>query len=129
MIGVKLQADDSGDANSHDAATYETAIRDAKSSTTIEMATRAALLAAIFLAVMLIAMADDAFVKKQTTEGMVRGNVIRALGKTVEEYRGIPFAEPPVGKLRFRPPVPKRPWEGTMDATAGNTACPQVGFT
>lgn len=90
------------------------------------MATRAALLAAIFLAVMLIAMADDAFVERQTTEGMVRGNVIRALGKTVEEYRGIPFAEPPVGKLRFRPPVRKRPWEGTVDATAGNTACPQV---
>ncbi|XP_037581607.1 acetylcholinesterase-like [Dermacentor silvarum] len=90
------------------------------------MTTSAALLAGLFLAVGLTASADDAFVERQTTEGMVRGNVLRVLGKAVEEYRGIPFAEPPVGKLRFRPPLPKRPWEGTVDATAGNTACPQV---
>ncbi|XP_037579182.1 acetylcholinesterase-like [Dermacentor silvarum] len=90
------------------------------------MRTSAALLAGLFLAVVLTASADDAFVDRQTTEGMVRGHVVRALGKTVEEYRGIPFAEPPVGRLRFRPPLPKRPWEGTLDATAGNTACPQV---
>ncbi|KAH7933833.1 hypothetical protein HPB49_017882 [Dermacentor silvarum] len=51
-------------------------------------------------------------------KGMVRGNVVRALGKTIEEYRAIPFAEPPVGRLRFRPPLPKGPWEGTVDATS-----------
>ncbi|XP_075530991.1 acetylcholinesterase-like [Dermacentor variabilis] len=90
------------------------------------MATSAALLSGLFLAVVLTATADDAFVERQTMEGMVRGNVIRVLNKTVEEYRGIPFAEPPVGKLRFRPPLPKRAWEGTVDATAGNTACSQV---
>ncbi|XP_050024745.1 acetylcholinesterase-like isoform X1 [Dermacentor andersoni] len=90
------------------------------------MATSAALLSGLFLAIVLTATADDAFVERQTTEGTVRGKVIRVLNKTVEEYLGIPFAEPPVGKLRFRPPLPKRPWKGTVDATAGNTACSQV---
>ncbi|XP_065311842.1 acetylcholinesterase-like [Dermacentor albipictus] len=90
------------------------------------MVTSGALLPGLFLAVVLTATADDAFVERQTTEGMVRGKVIRVLNKTVEEYLGIPFAEPPVGKLRFRPPLSKRPWEGTVDATAGNTACTQV---
>lgn len=30
--------------------------------------------------------------------------------KTVNAFLGIPFAEPPVGKLRFQPTQPKRPW-------------------
>ncbi|KAH7959886.1 hypothetical protein HPB49_014720 [Dermacentor silvarum] len=64
-------------------------------------------------------------VERQTTEGRVRGTILRSLGKIVDEYRGIPFAEPPVGIFRFRPPQPKAPWEGTLDATAGTTACPQ----
>lgn len=35
-------------------------------------------------------------------EGRVSGNIV--------EFLGIPFAEPPVGKYRFRPSRPKRPW-------------------
>lgn len=35
----------------------------------------------------------------------------------VRSFRGIPFAEPPVGDLRFRAPIAKRPWTGPLDAT------------
>ncbi|MGX5657374.1 carboxylesterase/lipase family protein [Geodermatophilus nigrescens] len=41
-------------------------------------------------------------------------------------FQGIPFAAPPVGDLRFRPPQPVQPWEETLDATQPASACPQV---
>ncbi|KAL1483165.1 hypothetical protein MTO96_033384 [Rhipicephalus appendiculatus] len=84
-------------------------------------------LGAFVLTVLLCATAGGSHVERQTTEGRVRGRVVRRLGRSVEEYRGIPYAEPPVGKLRFRPPQPKKAWEGTLDATSGSTGCPQVG--
>jgi len=35
----------------------------------------------------------------------------------VRIFRGVPFAQPPVGPLRFRPPTPIKPWLGERDAT------------
>ncbi len=32
-------------------------------------------------------------------------------------FRGVPFAQPPVGELRWRPPEPCEPWDGVRDAT------------
>ncbi|MHB9107125.1 MAG: carboxylesterase/lipase family protein [Armatimonadota bacterium] len=40
-------------------------------------------------------------------------------------YRGIPFAAPPLGNLRWKPPQPVAPWEGVRDCTAFGLACPQ----
>jgi para-nitrobenzyl esterase len=51
-----------------------------------------------------------------TTAGEVRGK----LRRDVHVFRGIPFAAPPVGKLRFRPPAPAIPWDGVLDATHGS---------
>ncbi|KAI4519761.1 alpha/beta-hydrolase [Schizophyllum commune Loenen D] len=42
-----------------------------------------------------------------------------------EWFAGIPYAEPPVGQLRFRPPVAKALTEPTLDATAYGPGCPQ----
>lgn len=50
----------------------------------------------------------------QTRAGSVRG-VCRASGSYA--YLGIPFAEPPVGELRFMAPVAAAGWEGVLDAT------------
>ncbi|MFI9382916.1 carboxylesterase/lipase family protein [Kutzneria sp. NPDC052558] len=49
----------------------------------------------------------------QTREGLVRG--VREGELTV--WRGIRYAEAPVGEHRFAPPRPVRPWDGVRDAT------------
>src|SRR5579871_4448061 len=35
----------------------------------------------------------------------------------MDAYRGVPYAAPPVGPLRWRPPQAPTPWSGTLDAT------------
>jgi len=57
-----------------------------------------------------------------TREGRVRGFV----GEGVLEFRGIPFAAPPLGDRRWTSPGPVAPWDGTLDATRYRDACPQV---
>ena len=47
------------------------------------------------------------------------------LGEDIWVYRGVPFAAPPVGDLRWRPPQPVEPWDGVRDATAAGPACVQ----
>lgn len=56
---------------------------------------------------------QDEFVEAHTSAGTVRG---RWQSDNSAAFLGIPFAEPPVGELRFQPPVPKKSWRGTLDA-------------
>jgi para-nitrobenzyl esterase len=44
-------------------------------------------------------------------------------------YRGVPFAAPPLGELRWRPPAPVAAWSGTRQATAFAPACMQQGVS
>jgi para-nitrobenzyl esterase len=59
----------------------------------------------------------------RATGGKVRGS--RDAGVAV--FRGIPFAEPPVGELRFAAPRPSRAWDGVRDATSFGPPPPQGG--
>jgi len=43
----------------------------------------------------------------------------------VVAYKGISYAAPPVGNLRFKPPVAPLQWKGTFDASHYGAACPQ----
>jgi para-nitrobenzyl esterase len=53
----------------------------------------------------------------KTAAGYVSGTTIGAAGKEVRIYRGIPYAAPPVGDLRWRPPQPLTPWAGIREST------------
>jgi len=60
----------------------------------------------------------------RTAAGVVRGR--REAGLAV--FRGIPFAAPPVGALRFAAPQPARPWDGVRPAVAYGPPPPQSGM-
>lgn len=45
--------------------------------------------------------------------------------KGLAQFRGVPYAMPPVGEHRFRPPRPVEPWRDTLDATTHGPIAPQ----
>ncbi|WP_439681006.1 carboxylesterase/lipase family protein [Embleya sp. MST-111070] len=63
--------------------------------------------------------------RARTAEGVVEGR--RRTGYAV--FRGIPYARPPVGPLRFRAPSPVEGWEGTRQAGEFGPVAPQAGPT
>ena len=72
---------------------------------------------------LLHALAPTSSVTVLTACGRLRGEQSHG----VNVFRGVPFAEPPVGPLRFRAPVRMKSWAGTRDATQFGAAAMQVG--
>jgi para-nitrobenzyl esterase len=68
---------------------------------------------------------SDAGPAVQTSTGCVIG----AQTGDLETFLGVPYAEPPVGDLRWRRPVPVTPWSTPLDATRPGPACPQTNGT
>lgn len=44
---------------------------------------------------------------------------------SIRVFKGIPYAAPPVGALRWRPPAPAKPWKGVRKADSFGNLCPQ----
>jgi para-nitrobenzyl esterase len=64
----------------------------------------------------------------ETTHGPVRGTDDGSTGGRIRTWKGIPYAAPPVGDLRFRVPEPPGRWTEVADATSFGPACPQPSF-
>ena len=57
------------------------------------------------------------------SSGEIHGSVVGE----VANFKGIPFAAPPVGDLRWRPPQPVKPWSGVRETVAYGPACISFG--
>jgi len=68
-----------------------------------------------------VAMSSTASPVVSTSAGQLQGLSEDALNV----FKGIPYATPPVGALRWKPPVPMAPWQGTRKATEFGPACVQ----
>lgn len=83
-------------------------------------------LVSIALAGQAFGAADDARPQVSLRTGVVQG-VADAASKVIA-YKGIPYAKPPLGELRWRPPVPAPAWEGVRDARTFGPACLQPPY-
>ncbi|MFJ9815655.1 carboxylesterase/lipase family protein [Streptomyces sp. NPDC101151] len=61
----------------------------------------------------------------RTPDGTVRGRYERGIAV----FRGIPYAAPPFGPRRFRPPEPPEPWDGVRDAGAFGPTAPKPPYS
>jgi len=78
------------------------------------------LLPAMLMAVPAIALEDPV----RTESGLVSGKTAGDT-KDIRVYKGIPFAAPPVGDLRWKEPQPPKSWDGVRACTKSGPWCPQ----
>src|SRR5258708_5546909 len=78
--------------------------------------------AAFAVACSWMAFATDTTVKIEG--GVVSGTAAGG----VRVFKGIPYAAPPVGDLRWKPPQPVVPWHGVRDGSAYAAECPQTQY-
>lgn len=68
---------------------------------------------------------NSEFVTVNTLSGPIRGQVLKTMYENNRYYsfRGIPYAQPPIKKLRFLPPVPMQPWTDVRDTFDFGNKC------
>ncbi|XP_063227866.1 juvenile hormone esterase-like [Bacillus rossius redtenbacheri] len=70
--------------------------------------------------------AADGAVTVRTDAGLLRGHAATSIwNRTYYSFQAVPYAQPPVGELRFKSPRQVKPWTGTRDATKQGPYCPQ----
>jgi para-nitrobenzyl esterase len=79
------------------------------------------LAAALFVLAVGVGQATAAEPLVRTDYGALRGQQVSG----VQVFRGVPFAQPPVGDLRWREPQPPKPWAGIREATRYSAGCVQ----
>ncbi|XP_077979664.1 fatty acyl-CoA hydrolase precursor, medium chain-like [Glandiceps talaboti] len=87
----------------------------------------------VYACILSLLVASDATTEEldlqvETSTGTVLGLRSDLSFMNITYFRGIPYAEPPVGDLRFRKPVKKEPWEGVFNATQFGVSCPQNAY-
>ncbi|XP_037929623.1 glutactin-like [Teleopsis dalmanni] len=67
-------------------------------------------------------------IKNVSNLGSIRGRVLKSqlTGKKITQFVDIPYGRPPVGNLRFKPPVPTEPWDNVLDTYKSHPGCPSL---
>lgn len=88
------------------------------------------LLLVVALAAVHCSRADPSAPEVKVESGILRGKWIQSLfsKRNVAAFEGIPYAEPPVGKLRFQRTVPATSWSGVKVVDRLSPICPQQDF-
>ncbi|KAL5279149.1 CES5A.2 family protein [Megaselia abdita] len=72
---------------------------------------------------------DKDLVVELKNGGSLIGTVLNSFsGRRIRSFLGVPYAKPPIGELRFKPPVPFPPWQGIINATESGSLCYQLDF-
>ncbi|SBV31473.1 Fumonisin B1 esterase [uncultured Sphingopyxis sp.] len=82
--------------------------------------------AALFL--LAVAVGGPVFAAEAPTATIAEGRVAGAWEDGLRVFRGIPYAAPPVGERRWRPPAPPAKWAGIRDARAFGPDCVQPSY-
>jgi para-nitrobenzyl esterase len=80
-------------------------------------------LAALGAGILLVVPRNPSRYMVPTADGLVSG--VPSLDAQIVSFRGIPYAAPPVGPLRWRPPRPVTPWKGIRPADQFSASCVQ----
>ena len=89
---------------------------------------RSKILLCVLLAVLVCCSACARYEAHPTPVVTVEGGQIQGAFEadgTVAVFKGIPYAAPPVGELRWKPPQAVESWDGLRDATRYGPVCPQ----
>jgi para-nitrobenzyl esterase len=76
-------------------------------------------------AVILSLMVLSVFAAERPVVKIDAGSLQGAVEYNMQAFKNIPYAAPPVGELRWRPPQPALSWNGTRDASKFGDSCPQ----
>lgn len=85
----------------------------------------------IFVGSLCFALAPAAGASETRPQVHLRSGIVQGVSDAaakVVAYKGIPYARPPIGELRWRPPVPAQPWEGVRDAREFGHSCLQPPY-
>ncbi|RJG00725.1 carboxylesterase/lipase family protein [Noviherbaspirillum sedimenti] len=89
---------------------------------------RALVRAALFCASFGLSLSASAVYDQNLTRTLDAGQIYGKFdASNTQAFLGVPFAQPPVGNLRWRAPQPPLPWSGSKAATSFASMCAQVG--
>lgn len=83
----------------------------------------------IFPLLIIISLVSDNLSGQSPIVNTQYGPVAGSMNEAVFEFLGIPFASPPVGELRWQPPVPPESWSEVLPAQDYGPKCAQKSFT